>query len=73
MSEAVIGQLSLFALPPTTAESLTDWLLSRCNSDGVCPRAVVIELKLREVQDFLNRLSPMERQAFVVTLLDRNL
>jgi hypothetical protein len=56
------------------ADRMTGELLSRCEQSGVNPKAVALELKLREVERFLAaHYSPDEATGFAMRLLKRTI
>jgi hypothetical protein len=70
------AQLSLFPLAESKPkgkkakiDDLVDGIFVRCESIDLDPIAILIELKQRDVNDFLARLSPTHREQFIVKLL----
>jgi hypothetical protein len=51
-------------------DRLCDQVLNDCQLKGADPRIMLIELKFRDVSEFLSKLSEQERWNFIVRLLD---
>jgi hypothetical protein len=71
-------QLCLFPLPEKAKaqgkkakiEDLADGIFAQCESNNLAPLAILIELKRRDLNHFLARLSRNDREQFIVGLLD---
>ena len=51
-------------------DQMCDQILVDCKAEGINPRALLFELKFREVTAFLMKLSGDERWQFLMRLLD---
>jgi hypothetical protein len=71
-------QLCLFPLPEepkaqgkkAKIDDLVDEIFVQCESSNLAPLAILIELKHRQLNHFLARLSRNDREQFILSLFD---
>jgi hypothetical protein len=71
-------QLCLFPLPEepkaqgkrAKIDELVDGIFAQCESSNLAPFTILIEMKYRDLNHFLARLSRNDREQFILSLFD---